>query len=80
MIKLKNLLKGHAGIMRIAYIMVIMLSLVTIMAFALHDDHKPVEPEKFTKSPSPDEPEPEPEKSAQSPDEPKKSNKKPDEP
>jgi len=46
MVKLRNLLKGHTGIMRIAYIMVIILSLVTIMAFALHDDHKPVEPVK----------------------------------
>lgn len=39
MTQFKNVLKGHTGIVRIAYIMVIVLSLVTFMAFALqHND------------------------------------------
>ncbi|RZK73496.1 MAG: hypothetical protein EOO92_18420, partial [Pedobacter sp.] len=38
MTKLKHFTKGHKGIMRMAYTMATILSLVTLMAFALHDD------------------------------------------
>jgi len=42
--KLKHFTKGHKGIMRMACTMAILLSLVTLMAFALHDDKGKVVP------------------------------------
>jgi len=42
--KLKHFTKGHKGIMRMACTMAIILSLVTLMAFALHDDKGKVVP------------------------------------
>ncbi|WP_231424850.1 MULTISPECIES: hypothetical protein [Pedobacter] len=39
--KIKNYAKGHRGITRMTYVMGTILSLVTIMAFALHEDEKP---------------------------------------
>ncbi|WP_316826208.1 hypothetical protein [Pedobacter miscanthi] len=44
MIRLNNLLKGNTGLMRMFYTMGIILSLVSLMAFALHDDKTRYEP------------------------------------
>jgi len=42
--KLKHFTKGHKGIIRMAYTMAVILSMVTLMAFALHDDKENFEP------------------------------------